>query len=63
MTPGPLQILLIIVLVLLIFGAGKVPSIMENVAKGIKGFKSGLKDEDEAISKSEAKSDDETPKA
>ena len=37
MTPGPLQILLIIVLVLLIFGAGRVPSIMENVAiNGIK---------------------------
>lgn len=46
MTPGPLQILLIIVLVLLVFGAGRVPNIMENIAKGIKGFKTGLKDDD-----------------
>ena len=45
MAPGPLQIILIIVLVLLIFGAGRVPGIMENVAKGIQGFKRGLKDE------------------
>ena len=46
MTPGPLQILLIIVLVLLIFGAGRVPGIMENVAKGIKSFKKGMNDDD-----------------
>ncbi len=46
MAIGPLQILLIIVLVLLLFGAGKVPSIMENIAKGIKGFKHGLNEDD-----------------
>lgn len=48
MTPGPLQIALIIVLVLLLFGAGRVPSIMENLAKGVKGFKKGLSDEESA---------------
>ncbi len=46
MAPGPLQIILIIVLVLLIFGAGRVPGIMENVAKGIKSFKKGMSDDD-----------------
>lgn len=55
MAPGPLQILLIIVLVLLIFGAGRVPGIMENVAKGIKGFKKGLSDD--TTSANEKKSD------
>lgn len=49
MTPGPLQILLIILLVLLLFGAGRVPGIMENLARGIKSFKKGLKDEDENL--------------
>ncbi len=44
MSPGPLQILLIILLVLLIFGAGRVPQIMENLAKGINSFKKGLND-------------------
>jgi sec-independent protein translocase protein TatA len=55
MTPGPLQILLIIVLVLLIFGAGRVPNIMENVAKGISSFKKGLKDEDAGDDKKDKK--------
>lgn len=60
MAPGPLQILLIIVLVLLLFGAGKVPSIMENVAKGIKGFKNGLKDDDQdSVTKNAADQDDQ----
>ena len=48
MTPGPLQIVLVIVLVLLLFGAGRVPGVMENLAKGIKSFKKGLNDEDTA---------------
>ncbi|MCD8498357.1 MAG: twin-arginine translocase TatA/TatE family subunit [Alphaproteobacteria bacterium] len=47
MTPGPLQILLVILLVVLIFGASRVPGIAENLAKGIKSFKKGLKDEDD----------------
>jgi sec-independent protein translocase protein TatA len=38
-----LAILLIIVLV--IFGAGRVPSVMRDVAKGIKAFRDGLKDD------------------
>jgi sec-independent protein translocase protein TatA len=45
MSLGPLEIGLIIVLVLLLFGAGRVPNIMENLAKGVKSFKQGLKDE------------------
>lgn len=60
MTPGPFQIILVIVLVLLLFGAGRVPAIMENVAKGIRGFKKGLKDEDETPSKKSI--EDKTPK-
>ncbi len=57
MAPGPLQIILIIVLVLLIFGAGRVPGIMENLAKGMKSFKKGLNDADSA--EPPAKKDDE----
>lgn len=47
MMPGPLQILLIIVLVLLLFGAGRIPRVMEDIGKGIKGFKKGLHDDDQ----------------
>jgi sec-independent protein translocase protein TatA len=47
MSLGPLQILLIIVVILLLFGAGKIPRLMGDVAKGINAFKKGLKDDDE----------------
>lgn len=49
MAPGPMQIAIIILLILVVFGASRVPGIAENLAKGIKSFKKGLKDDDEAI--------------
>lgn len=58
MTPGPLQIALIIVVILLLFGASRVPGIMENLAKGVKSFKKGLKDEDAQASTSKKIEDD-----
>ena len=61
MTPGPLQIILVILLILLLFGAGRVPGIMENLAKGVKSFKKGLKDEEpesQNSRKSESQKDD-----
>ena len=45
MSLGPFEILLLLLLVLLLFGAGRVPGIAENMAKGIKSFKKGLKDD------------------
>ncbi len=48
MSPGLTEILLIILVVFVIFGAGRVPHIMENLAKGINSFKKGLKDGDPA---------------
>ena len=32
--------------VLILFGAGKIPRVMGDVAKGIKSFKSGMKEEE-----------------
>ncbi len=46
MSLGPLQILLIVLVILLLFGAGKIPRLMGDVAKGVNAFKKGLKDED-----------------
>jgi len=40
--------IIVLLIVLLLFGAGKLPSVMGDIAKGVKAFKSGLKDEDEA---------------
>ncbi len=39
--------LIVLVVVLLLFGRGKIPTLMGDVAKGIKAFKSGMKEEPE----------------
>ena len=43
---GPWQIIIVAVVVVLLFGRGKISELMGDVAKGIKSFKKGLKDED-----------------
>ncbi|PWC88267.1 hypothetical protein TSH100_08070 [Azospirillum sp. TSH100] len=40
---------IVLLAVLLLFGAGKLPSVMGDFAKGIKSFKAGLKDGDAAV--------------
>ncbi|MBA1339670.1 MAG: sec-independent protein translocase protein TatA [Pelagibacterales bacterium] len=45
MVPGFWQIAIVVVLVVLLFGRGKISSLMGDVAKGIKSFKKGLSDE------------------
>lgn len=47
MSIGIWQVVLILLIVLILFGAGKLPKVMGDVAKGVKNFKSGLKEEDE----------------
>lgn len=42
---GIWQVVLILVIVLIIFGAGKLPRVMGDVAKGVKNFKAGMQDE------------------
>ncbi|KFH18611.1 preprotein translocase subunit SecA, partial [Brucella abortus 544] len=38
--------LIVLAVVLLLFGRGKIPELMGDVAKGIKNFKQGMADED-----------------
>jgi sec-independent protein translocase protein TatA len=39
--------IIVLAIVLLLFGRGKIPELMGDVAKGIKSFKKGMSDEDE----------------
>lgn len=56
---GPLGLIVILVVVLLLFGRGKIPALMGDVAKGIKSFKKGMKeDPEEAEAKLEKKADE-----
>ena len=49
MTPSPLQLIIVLVIVLLLFGRNKIPQLMGDIAKGIKSFKSGMKDEEKKM--------------
>ncbi len=39
------HLIIVFLIVLVVFGAGRVPNIMGDLAKGIKAFKEGLKDD------------------
>ena len=47
--------LIVLVVVLLLFGRGKIPELMGDMAKGIKSFKKGMSDEDAEEAKPDAK--------
>ena len=44
MSIGIWQIAIVVVLIVLLFGRGKISSLMGDVAKGIKSFKKGMSD-------------------
>ena len=46
MTPSIWQLLIVLVIVLLLFGRGKIPLLMGDIAKGIKSFRKGISDEE-----------------
>lgn len=41
------NIIIILIIVLILFGAGKLPQVMGDLGKGIKSFKDGLKNDEE----------------
>jgi len=47
MTPSIWQLLIVLVIVLLLFGRGKIPQLMGDMAKGIKSFKKGMSNEED----------------
>ena len=47
MSVGIWQVVLILLIVLLLFGAGKLPKVMGDIAQGLKIFKAGIRENDE----------------
>jgi sec-independent protein translocase protein TatA len=47
----PLHWIILIAVLVLVFGGGKLSSIMGDAAKGVKAFKDGMKDEDVTAAK------------
>ena len=52
------QIAIVVVLVVLLFGRGKISSLMGDVAKGIKSFKKGMSDDTSASNQDDASKSD-----
>ncbi len=44
--PGPTELIILLVIVLILFGPGKLPGIGEALGKGIRSFKDSVKDGD-----------------
>jgi sec-independent protein translocase protein TatA len=50
---GPMQILLVLVVVVLLFGGKKIPELMKGLGTGIKEFKNASKDDSTPAKKEE----------
>jgi TatA/E family protein of Tat protein translocase len=49
------HLLIVLAVILIIFGAGKLPRVMGDLGKGIRSFKQGLDGKDDAVNKIEKK--------
>lgn len=58
MSPGPWQIVIIAVVILLLFGASRIADIGKGLGEGIRNFKKGLSDEGDSEKLSGDEDDD-----
>jgi sec-independent protein translocase protein TatA len=52
---GMPELIVILVIVLVIFGANRLPQLGEGLGKAIKGFKKGISDSNDSVKESEKK--------
>jgi len=45
--PGPTEWMIILAIVLIFFGVGKLPAVLGQMGKGVKAFKDGMRDPDD----------------
>ena len=60
---GATEIILVMVVLLILFGAKKIPELAQGIGKGMKEFKKALKDVEEDINTTDKPKDSGTPKA
>ena len=60
---GPTELIIILIIVIIIFGAGKLPEIGSALGKGIKEFKSATKEIEETVDEVKAVAKPETTDA
>ena len=54
---GPWQIVIIVLAILILFGANKIPDFMKGLGKGVKSFKEGMHDVEKEIKSSDTTED------
>lgn len=55
---GPVELIIIVVIIIIIFGVGKLPDLGGALGKGIREFRSGVRDDDKKkASKDEVKAE------
>jgi sec-independent protein translocase protein TatA len=59
--PSMPELLIILAIVVLLFGAKKIPDLAKGIGRGIKDFKQAVKEDDEKEEKKEIASKEETP--
>jgi sec-independent protein translocase protein TatA len=57
----PMKLILILLIVLIVFGAGKLPKVMGDIGKGIRSFKAGMEGKDEAAASKAVEKKDDKP--
>jgi len=60
---GPMELIIVLVIVLLIFGVGKLPQVGDAIGKGLRSFKKASTGEDEEEKKETTEKAAEEPKA
>lgn len=59
---GPWELVIVLVIVLIVFGAGKLPTIGNSVGEALKNFKKAVKENPEASAETPPEASAETPK-
>ncbi len=60
---GPTELIIILVIVIVLFGVGRISKIAGEMGSGIRAFKSGLQDPEDKKEKTEEKEADQTDKS
>lgn len=58
MSFGPFELLLIVVLILILFGAGKLPKVMGDLGSGLRSFRKGISGKEQNEEKTENKQEE-----
>jgi sec-independent protein translocase protein TatA len=59
---GPTELIIILIIVVLLFGAGRISKIAGEMGSGIKAFRKGLQDEDKDKDKEKTEKEETTEK-